>query len=261
MSAEGRIDPTARVHESARLADDVEIGPYSIIGADVEIGGGTRVGPHAVIHGPTRIGRDNRIFQFVSLGEEPQHRGYKGEPTRLEIGDRNVFREFCSVHRGTMLDRGETRIGNDNLMMAYAHIAHDCVLGDGITMANGASLAGHVQIGDHCILGGFALVYQFIWVGKLAFLGYGSGVSHDVPAFVRCSGYPAQPHGINSVGMRRFGYDDGDVTAVKHAYRTLYRSKLRLDEAKTRLAGDASRNAAVQTFLDSLNGSDRGIIR
>lgn len=261
MASEERIDPTARVHASARLADDVEVGAYSVIGADVEIGAGTRIGPHAVIHGPTRIGRDNRIFQFVSLGEEPQHRGYKGEPTRLEIGDRNSFREFCSVHRGTMLDQGVTRIGDDNLMMAYVHIAHDCVLGDGITMANGASLAGHVNVGDHCILGGFALVYQFVHVGTLAFLGYGSGVSHDVPAFVMCSGYPAKPHGINSVGMRRHGYDDDDVTAMKHAYRTLYRAKLRLEEAKAALTDDAAGNRAVKVFLDSLNGSDRGIIR
>lgn len=261
MASEGKIDPTARVHDDARLADDVEVGPYSVIGADVEIGGGTRVGPHAVIRGPTRIGRDNRIFQFVSLGEEPQHRSYKGEPTRLEIGDRNVIREFCSLHRGTMLDRGVTSIGDDNLMMAYVHVAHDCVLGDGITMANGASLAGHVHIGDHCILGGFALVYQFVRVGTLAFLGYGSGVSHDVPAFVRCSGYPAKPHGINSVGMRRYGYGDDDVTAMKHAYRVLYRSKLRLEQARERLANDASHNAAVKVFLDSLDSSERGIIR
>lgn len=261
MGSEGGIDPTARIHPDACLADDVEVGAYSVIGAGVEIGGGTRIGPHAVIHGPTRMGRDNRVFQFVSLGEEPQHRGYKGEPTRLEVGDRNTFREFCSVHRGTMFDQGVTRIGNDNLMMAYVHIAHDCVLGDGITMANGASLAGHVTIGDHCILGGFALVYQFVRVGTLSFLGYGSGVSHDVPAFVRCSGYPAKPHGINSVGMRRHGYGDGDVTAMKHAYRLLYRSKLRLEEARERLANHASENAAVKVFVDSLDSSERGIIR
>lgn len=261
MSSEPRIDPSARVHPDARLADDVEVGAYSVIGPDVEIGPGSRIGPHAVIHGPTRMGRDNRVFQFVSLGEEPQHRGYKGEPTRLEIGDRNTFREFCSVHRGTLFDQGETRIGNDNLMMAYVHIAHDCVLGNGITMANGASLAGHVHVGDHSILGGFALVYQFVRVGTLAFLGYGSGVSHDVPAFVRCSGYPAKPHGINSVGMRRFDYGDDDVTAVKHAYRVLYRSKLRLAQARERLADEASRNAAVKVFLDFLDGSERGIIR
>lgn len=261
MGSDNRIDPTARVHAEAHLADDVEVGAYSVIGAGVEIASGTRVGPHAVIHGPTRIGRDNRIFQFVSLGEDPQHRGYKGEPTRLEIGDRNSFREFCSVHRGTTLDEGVTRIGDDNLMMAYCHIAHDCVLGNGVTMANGASLAGHVHVGDHCILGGFALVYQFVHVGTLAFLGYGSGVNHDVPAFVRCSGYPAKPHGINSVGMRRHGYDGDDVIAMKHAYRTLYRSKLRLEEAKARLVNHATENAAVKVFLDSLNGSDRGIIR
>jgi len=261
MGSDSRIDPTARVHADARLAEDVEVGAYSVIGAGVEIGSGTRVGPHAVIHGPTRIGRDNRIFQFVSLGEDPQHRGYRGEPTRLEIGDRNSFREFCSVHRGTTLDEGVTRIGDDNLMMAYCHIAHDCVLGNGVTMANGASLAGHVHVGDHCILGGFALVYQFVHVGTLAFLGYGSGVSHSVPAFVRCSGYPAKPHGINSVGMRRHGYGDDDVTAMKHAYRVLYRSKLRLEEAKQRLLDEDSPSPAVKVFLASLEASERGIIR
>lgn len=261
MASDVRIDPTARVHENARLADGVGVGAYSVIGADVEIGAGTRIGPHAVIHGPTRMGRDNRIFQFVSLGEDPQHREYRGEPTRLEIGDRNTFREFCSIHRGTLFDQGVTRIGDDNLMMAYVHIAHDCVLGNGITMANGASLAGHVHVGDHCILGGFALVYQFVHVGELAFLGYGSGISHDVPAFVRCSGHPAKPHGVNSVGMRRHGYGADDVTAMKHAYRTLYRSKLRLEEAKERLANDASHNVAVKVFFDSLDGSERGIIR
>lgn len=256
-----KVDETARVASSARLAEDVEVGPYSIIGADVSIDSGTRVGPHAVINGPTSIGRDNRIFQFVSLGEEPQHRGYKGEPTRLEIGDGNTFREFCSVHRGTEFDRGVTRIGDHNLLMAYVHVAHDCHVSDHITMANGASLAGHVHVGDHCILGGFALVYQFVNVGRLAFLGYGSGVSHNVPAFVMCSGYPAHPHGINSVGMRRNGYSDDEVRAVKRAYKTLYRSKLRLEEARSRLSEVADGNPAVATMLNSLGGAKRGIIR
>lgn len=256
-----RVDPSARIDSKASLADDVEVGAYSIIGAGVEIGAGTRVGPHAVIHGPTRIGRDNRIFQFVSLGEEPQHRGYKGGPTRLEIGDGNSIREFCSVHRGTELDQGLTRIGDNNLLMAYVHIAHDCVLGNGITMANGASLAGHVQMGDFCILGGFALVHQFARVGRLAFLGYGSGVTRDVPAFVRCSGYAAHPHGINSVGMRRHGYGEDDVQVVKQAYRRLYRSKLLFEDAKAAIRDLSGQSQAIDVMLASLENSKRGIIR
>lgn len=255
------VDPSARVDPGARLADDVEVGPFAVIGPDVEIGPGSKVGAHAVITGHTRIGRDNRIFQFVSLGEEPQHRGYQGEPTRLEIGERNTIREFCSIHRGTMLDAGVTRIGNDNLLMAYVHIAHDCQLGDGVTMANGASLAGHVRVDDYCILGGFALVYQFVRVGKLAFLGYGSGVNHDVPAFVMCSGYPARPHGINSVGMRRNGYDEQDVRVIKRAYRTLYRSKLLLHQARTAIRKKTAESAALPVFLTSLEASKRGILR
>src|SRR5699024_5875928 len=217
------IDPKAEVHPGAELADDVEVGPFSVIGPHVRIGSGTRIGPHVVITGHTTLGCDNQVFQFASLGAEPQHRVYKGEPTRLQIGDRNVFREYCSVHRGTTIDQSVTVIGNDNLLMAYVHIAHDCALGNGITMANGASLAGHVRMGDHCTLGGFALVYQFRHVGKLSFLAYSSGVVQDVPAFTRCAGSPAVPHGINSVGMRRHGYSEDDVAAIKNAYRIVYR--------------------------------------
>ncbi|HET7313873.1 acyl-ACP--UDP-N-acetylglucosamine O-acyltransferase [Salinisphaera sp.] len=255
------IDAAAQVHPEAEVADDVHIGPFTVIGPHVKIGPGTRIGPHAVIDGHTTIGRDNRISQFVSLGGGPQHRGYKGEPTELIIGDRNTFREYCSVHRGTMLDAGVTHIGNDNLVMAYSHIAHDCVLGDGITMANGASLAGHVHIGDHCILAGFALVYQFRHVGPLAFLAYCSGVVQDVPAFVRSAGSPAEPHGINSIGMRRQGYSSDEIAAVKKAYRTLYRSKMRLADAKEAIREQAEASPAVATLLASLDNAQRGIIR
>lgn len=255
------IDSTAQVHPDAELDDDVSVGPFSVIGPNVRIGAGTRVGPHAVITGHTTLGRDNQVFQFVSLGAEPQHRAYKGEPTRLEIGDRNVFREYCSVHRGTTIDQSVTVVGNDNLLMAYTHIAHDCVLGNGITMANGASLAGHVRMGDHCTLGGFALVYQFRHVGMMSFLAYSSGVVQDVPAFTRCAGAPAVPHGINSVGMRRHGYSEDDVAAVKNAYRIVYRSKLRLEEAKEKLRQPARENAVVAKLLESLERAERGIIR
>ncbi|HLQ84690.1 MAG TPA: acyl-ACP--UDP-N-acetylglucosamine O-acyltransferase [Salinisphaeraceae bacterium] len=255
------IDPSAKVHPQAELDVDVEIGPFSIIGPNVRIGAGTRIGPHVVVSGHTTLGRDNEVFQFVSLGTEPQHRAYKGEPTRLEIGDRNVIREFCSVHRGTMLDQGVTVIGDDNLLMAYVHIAHDCVLGNGITMANGVTLAGHVHMGDYCTLGGFALVYQFRRVGMMSFLAYCSGVEQDMPAFLRCAGAPASPRGINSVGMRRRGYSEEDIAAVKHAYRIVYRSKLRLEEAKEQLQQPARENAVVATMLESLQQAEYGIIR
>lgn len=255
------IDSMAQIHPDAELDENVDVGPFAVVGPDVRIGAGTRIGPHVVISGHTTLGRDNQVFQFASLGAEPQHRAYKGEPTRLDIGDRNVFREFCSVHRGTTLDQSQTIVGSDNLVMAYVHIAHDCVLGDGITMANGASLAGHVRMGDHCMLGGFALVYQFRRVGKLSFLAYSSGVVQDVPAFTRCAGAPASPHGINSVGMRRHGYSEQDVAAIKHAYRILYRSKLRLDQAREQLSAPARENAAVATLLESLEQAERGIVR
>lgn len=259
-STEPAIDESARVHPDARLAGDVEVGPYSIIGPDVEIGAGCRIGSHVVINGHTRIGRDNQFFQFTSIGEAPQHRAYQGEPTRVEIGDGNVFREFCTVHRGTTVDKGLTTIGNDNLLMAYCHIAHDCVLGDGIIIANGASLAGHVQIGDRCLFGGFALVHQFVRVGRLAFLGYSTGVTKDVPPFVRCADHVATPHGINSVGMRRAGYGD-DVAEVKRIYKLIYRSGLLLAEAKAQLAEEAGGSAVACEFLEFLEGSQRGIIR
>jgi UDP-N-acetylglucosamine acyltransferase len=255
------IDDSARVHPEAQIADDVEVGPFTVIGADVKIGVGSRIGPHAVIDGHTTIGCNNQVSQFVTLGAEPQHRGYKGEPTELVIGDGNIFREYSSVHRGTMLDAGVTRIGNDNLLMAYTHVAHDCVLGTGITMANGASLAGHVHIGDHTILSGFALVYQFRHVGPFAFLAYCSGVVHDVPAFIRSAGAPAEPHGVNTIGMRRHGYSDAEIAAVKNAYRTLYRSKKRLAEAKEAIRAQVDSSPAVATLLASLDSSERGIIR
>ncbi|MAS11121.1 acyl-ACP--UDP-N-acetylglucosamine O-acyltransferase [Salinisphaera sp.] len=255
------IDPSAQVHPEAQIADDVDIGPFSVIGPHVKIGAGSRIGPHVVISGHTTIGRENNVFQFVSLGAEPQHRVYAGEPTRLTIGDRNTFREYCSVHRGTTIDQSETIIGDDNLLMAYTHVAHDCVLGNGITMANGASLAGHVRIGDYCILAGFALVYQFRRVGTMAFLAYCSGVQQDVPAFVRSAGAPAVPHGINSVGMRRRGYSEEEVAAAKRAYRTIYRSKLRLEQARDALREPAQSSASVQLMLESLEQAERGIIR
>ncbi|MDN5863021.1 MAG: acyl-ACP--UDP-N-acetylglucosamine O-acyltransferase [Salinisphaera sp.] len=255
------IDPSARVDPAARLAADVQVGPYAVIGPHVEIGAATTVGAHAVITGHTRIGAGNRIFQFVSLGEEPQHRAYHGEPTRLEIGDGNTIREFCSIHRATTLEDGVTRVGNDNLLMAYVHIAHDCKIGNGITMANGASLAGHVRVGDYCVFGGFALVHQFVHIGTLAFIAYACGVRRDVPAFVKCSDYAAKPHGINSVGMRRHGYGDDDIRIIKAAYRKLYRAKLSFDDARSAIQQLAAGYPAVTAMLESLDASTRGIVR
>lgn len=255
------VDSSARVDPGAELADDVEIGAFSVIGADVKIGARTRIGPHVVISGHTTLGCDNHVYQFASLGAEPQHLGYAGEATRLEIGDRNTFREYCSVHRGTLFDCGVTSIGDDNLLMAYTHVAHDCVLGNHIIMANGASLAGHVSIGDYCVLAGFALVYQFRRVGTMAFLAYCSGVQQDVPAFVRSAGAPARPRGINAVGMRRNGYSAAEVDAAKRAYRVLYRSKLRLVEAREALRGPARESETVRLILESLDSAERGIIR
>lgn len=255
------IDASAQVHPEAQIADDVNIGPFTVIGPHVKIESGTRIGSHVVIDGHTRLGHNNKVSQFVSLGGEPQHRGYQGEPTELIIGDGNTFREYSSVHRGTLFDQGVTRIGDDNLLMAYTHVAHDCVLGNGITMANGASLAGHVHIGDHCILAGFALVYQFRHVGPLAFLAYCNGVVQDVPAFVRSAGSPAEPRGVNSIGMRRHGYSNDEIAAVKKAYRTLYRSKMRLTDAKQAICEQARTSPAVATLLASLDNGQRGIIR
>ena len=256
-----QISPDARVHPDAKLADDVVVGPFSIIGPDVEIGEGTIVRSHVVIEGHTRIGSHNDFKQFCSIGAEPQHKAYKGEPTRVEIGDRNIFREFVTIHRGTTIDNSITSVGSDNMLMAYSHIAHDCSVGDHVTMANGASLAGHTHVEDYCILGGFALIHQFCRIGEGAFIGYGSGVSKDVPPFVMASGYPAAPHGINAEGMRRRAFSTEEIESMKDAYRVLYRSNLRLVEAQEKLAARADSCRAVRQFHEFLNDSKRGILR
>lgn len=255
------ISPDARVHPDAKIGSNVHIGPFTIIGPDVEIGDDCVIGPHVVLDGHTRIGRQNEILQFCSIGAAPQHKAYKGEPTRVEIGDRNVIREFVTLHRGTMLDKGITQIGNDNLLMAYVHIAHDCSVANHVTMANGASLAGHSHVEDYCILGGFALIYQFCRIGESAFIGYGSGVGKDVPPFVMASGYPAAPHGINAEGMRRRNFSKEEIDSLRDAYRVLYRSKLRLVEAQEILAERSQDCRAVRQFYEFLNDAKRGILR
>lgn len=255
------IHPTAIVDASARLADDVEIGPYSIIGPDVEIGAGTRVGPHVVIKGPTRIGRGNRIFQFATLGEDCQDKKYAGEPTTLVIGDNNVIREACTFHRGTIQDNGETRVGSNNLFMVNVHVAHDCVVGDNCILANDTNLAGHVHLGDWAILGGATQVHQFCKIGAHSMCGAGTVVLKDIPAYVMALGYPAEPHGINSEGLRRRGFSADDINGLRNAYKVLYRQGMTVQEATERLQEMLDDCAPVQLLLDSVTSATRGIIR
>jgi UDP-N-acetylglucosamine acyltransferase len=255
------IHSTAIISEKADIAEDVEIGPYSIIGDDVVLGCGTRVDSHVVINGPTHIGKDNRIYQFASIGDDPQDKKYAGEPTTLTIGDRNTIREFCTVSRGTAQDRGATIIGSDNWIMAYAHIAHDCVIGDKIVMANNATLAGHVHVGDWVIFGGFAGVHQFCRIGAHAFLGMYSGVNRDVPAYTMVSGSPAVPRGINSEGLKRRGFSAAQIRNIKEAYRVVYRQGLKLSEALNAIAERAKSQPELELFVESLRSSVRGLVR
>jgi len=255
------IHPTAIIADSAKIADDVEIGAYSIIGADVEIGSGTRVASHVVINGPTKIGRDNHIYQFASVGDDPQDKKYAGEPTRLTIGDRNTIREFCTISRGTVQDAGETIVGNDNWIMAYVHIAHDCVVGDNTIMANNVTLAGHVHVGDWVIFGGFSGAHQFSKVGAHAFLGMYSGVNRDVPAYLMVSGQPGLPRGINSEGLKRRNFTDAQIRNIKNAYRVVYRQGLKLADAILEIESLSRSQPELVVFLESLRSSERGIIR
>ncbi len=255
------IDPRAIVSPAAELAADVSVGPFSIIAADVTIGPGTVIGPHVVINGPTRIGADNRIFQFASLGDAPQDKKYRGEPTRLEIGDRNVFRENTTVNRGTTHDRGVTRIGDDNLFMAYSHVAHDCNVGSNAVFANCAALGGHVEIGDWVILGGLTAVHQFTKIGAHAFLAGGAIVTRDVPPYIMVAGNPAVPHAVNSEGLKRRGFTSEQIRNIREAYRTVYRRDLRLLEALERLDERAAGQPEVQTFVEFIRSASRSIVR
>jgi UDP-N-acetylglucosamine acyltransferase len=256
-----RIHATAIVDPGAALAADVEIGPYSIIGPHVEIGPGCVVGPHAVIKGHTRIGANNRIFQFVSLGEIPQDKKYNNEPTRLEIGDGNVIREFCTFNCGTVQDGGVTRLGNDNWIMAYVHLAHDCQVGNHTILANNSQLAGHVTVGDYAILGGFTGVHQFCRIGAHAITGGSSLVLKDVPPYVTASGNPVQPYGINSEGLKRRGFSADTITGLKRAYKALYRSGDTLEQALAALGQQVSECPEIQPLIDFLSVPGRGIIR
>ena len=255
------IDTRALIHPKAELASDVEVGPYTVIGPDVMIGEGSWIGPHVVINGPTRIGRQNKIFQFASIGEMPQDKKYGGEPTLLEIGDRNVIREFCTLNRGTVQGGGATRIGSDNWIMAYVHIAHDCQIGDHTIFANNASLAGHVVIEDHVILGGFSQVHQFCSLGAHCFTAFGSGIAKDVPPYVMVAGHPAEPRGLNVEGLRRRGFSAETLANLRRAYKTIYRSNLTLKEAVEQLKGMLGDCPELEPMVAFLEKSERGILR
>ncbi|HVN98409.1 MAG TPA: acyl-ACP--UDP-N-acetylglucosamine O-acyltransferase [Steroidobacteraceae bacterium] len=255
------IDARAVVSPQAELASDVEVGPFAVIGPGVRIGARSSIGPHAVIVGNTTIGADNKVFQFASIGDAPQDLKYKGEPTRLEIGDRNVFRESCTVNRGTAQGGGVTRIGSDNLMMACAHVAHDCQVGSHVVMANCAALGGHVHLGDWVIMGGYSGVHQFCKVGAHAFLGNNAAVTRDVPPFVMAVGQPARPHSINSEGLKRRGFSEEQIRVLRDAYRTLYRRDLPLAEALAELTAVAKQHAVVQPLVDFIGASSRSLVR
>jgi UDP-N-acetylglucosamine acyltransferase len=255
------IDPRAVIAPGAQLAEGVSVGPFSIIGPNVSIGPRTLVGPHVVIDGHTRIGADCQVSPFACIGGPPQDKKYAGEPTRLEIGDRNVFRESCTVNRGTTHDKGVTTIGDDNLVMAYAHIAHDCVIGNKTIFANCASLGGHVEIGDWAIIGGLAAIHQFVKIGPHAFIGGSSALTRDVPPYVMAAGNPTVPHAVNSEGLKRRGFSAEQIANIKNAYRILYRSDLKLAEAIAKLEPLAEEHAELVPFVAFIKDSTRSLVR
>jgi UDP-N-acetylglucosamine acyltransferase len=256
-----RIDPRAVVSPTAQLADDVEIGPFAVIGDNVTIGPGCWIGPHAVVNGPTSLGANNRVFQFASLGDAPQDKKYQGEPTRLEVGDRNIFREYCTVNRGTVTGHGVTRVGNDNMLLAYTHVGHDCILGNHIVLSNLVMLGGHVELGDWVIMSGYAGAHQFAKIGAHAFIGNNTAVTRDVPPYVLAAGQPAEPRMINSEGLKRRGFSEEQIRAIKNAYRVLYRSELKLEDAMERLKAMAQEHDVLQIFVDFIGKATRSLVR
>lgn len=253
------IHQTAIIDASAKIANNVHIGPYSVIGPDVEIGEGTWIGPHVVIQGPAKIGRDNKIFQFSSVGEAPQDLKYNGEKTLLEIGDRNIIREFCTLNRGTAQDKATTKIGNDNLFMAYVHIAHDCIIGNHCIFSNNASLAGHVTVNDYVTLGGFSGVFQFCRVGAYSFISTNSVVIKDVPPYVKVSGYYAKPYGLNTVGLQRRGFADDVLIELRRAYKVIYRNGLTVAQALAEL--QKINLPEINNLIQFIEASQAGIVR
>ena len=255
------IHPTAIVHPGAKLAAGVSVGPYSIVGEHVTIGEGTTIGPHALIEGRTRIGARNRIFGFSALGGEPQDKKYAGEATGLEIGDRNTIREFCTINCGTAQDAGVTRIGSDNWIMAYVHIAHDCQVGNQTIFANAASIAGHVHVGDYAVLGGFTGVHQFVQIGAHSMTAGATLLLQDLPPYVMAAGNDCKPFGINAEGLKRRGFGEETIAEIRRAYKTLYRSGLSLEEAQRAIAAQGEKVPALKILADFLERSRRGIVR
>jgi UDP-N-acetylglucosamine acyltransferase len=255
------IHETAIISPDAELASGVSVGAYTVIEAGVTIGADTEVGHHCVIKGDTTIGERNHIFQFASIGEDPQDKKYAGEPTRLVIGDGNTIREYCSLNRGTAQDKGVTQLGNNNWLMAYVHIAHDCIIGNETIFANNVTLAGHVTVGDYAIWGGFSGAHQFARVGAHAFIANNTGVAKDVPPYVMAAGLPAAPRGINTEGLKRHGFDTDEVRSIKDAFRMLYRSGLRLEEAREKIAELAKERSEILIIARFLEHSERGFIR
>jgi UDP-N-acetylglucosamine acyltransferase len=255
------IDARAVISPQADIAADVDIGPFTVIGPEVSIGAGTWIGPHVVIKGPARIGAGNKIFQFASVGEVPQDKKYQGEVTRLEIGDRNVIREFVTINRGTQQGGGVTRIGDGNLFMAYVHVAHDCQIGNHTVLANCATLGGHVELGDYAFLGGLSAVHQFCKLGESCFIANNTAVTRDVPPYVMAVGQPAEPHSINVVGLERRGFTPDQLLNIRRAYKVLYRSSLKLQEALEELDKAAETQAEIRPFVDFIKRSSRSIVR
>ncbi len=255
------IDPRAIVDPRAEIADGVEIGPFAVIGAEVTIGAGSTIGSHAVVKGPTTLGRDTRVFQFASIGDAPQDLKYAGEPTKLIVGDRNVFREFCTINRGTAGGRGVTTIADDCLFMAYSHVAHDCIVGSHCIMSNCTSLAGHVELGDWVILSGYSGIHQFSKIGSHVFLANNAAVTRDVPPYLLVAGSPAEPKGVNSEGLKRRGFNAAQISNIKGAYRLFYRSGLKLAEATEQLRALVPGQPELEPFVDFLAASERSIIR
>lgn len=255
------VHPQAIVDASAQLADDVKVGPWTYIGPDVVIDSGTEIMSHVVIKGPTRIGKNNRIFQFSSVGEECQDKKYAGEPTELIIGDNNVIRESCTIHRGTVQDTGVTQIGSNNLLMAYVHVAHDCILGNNLILANAATLAGHVHVDDWAILGGGTMVHQFCHIGTHSMCAGGSIVLRDVPAYVMASGQSASAHGLNTEGMKRRGFSPELISTLKKAYKIVYRQGLTLQQAIDKIEDELESSSELDAFMLSIKDNSRGIVR
>lgn len=255
------IDNHAIVDPKAKIAQNVHVGPWTLIGPDVEIEEGTWIGPHVIIRGPTRIGRDNKIYQFATIGEDSPDKKYAGEETRLEIGDRNVFRECVTIHRGTVQGGGITRIGNDNLFMAYTHVAHDCIIGNQVVFSNNASVAGHVRVDDYACLGGMVGVHQFCAIGAHSFAAGGSIIIKDIPPYIMVSGYPAESHGLNTVGLERHGYSPSTIAALKRAYKIVFRDSLILQDAIARLKTMVVEHPEIACMVDFLSQSTRGIVR